>query len=351
MSKKVICFGEVMMRLSAPTHKRFVQSKKMKISFGGGEANAAISLANYGMNAEFVTRLPHNDFAQKCIGVLKTKYVSTDHIIFGEGRMGKYFLETGASMRASKVIYDRNGSAFAEIEPGMIDWDPIFENAGWFHWSGITPALSQNAANACLEAIKKAYDMGLTISCDINNRFSLWKYGKSIQEILPEMIKYCNVVLASKEDLITIFGLSPREEDIANSPNKDIPQLAEYESLCKQFMAKYPTVNKVFTTFRDNISASHNKLKAVLYNGDRLFKGPQYDISDIIDRVGAGDSFMGGMIYGLSNYNDQKAINFAETASFLKHTIYGDFNRVTLKEIEAVMKGQVAADINYCDEC
>lgn len=348
MSKKVIAFGEVMARLSTPQHKRFVQSNSFKMTFGGGEANTAISLANYGVEAEFVTRLPKNEIAQRCVGILRGKYVNVDHIIYGGNRMGLYFLETGASMRASKVVYDRSGSAFSEIAPGMINWVEIFEDAGWFHWSGITPALSQSAADACLEAIEIASRMGLTISCDINNRFSLWKYGKTIQEILPPMIKHCDVILASKEDMATIFNIHPKEEDLNNSKHKDNRDIAIYESVCKQFMQQYPKTKKLFTTFRDSISASHNRLNAVIYNGEQLFKGPLYDISDIIDRVGAGDSFMGGMIYGLLNYNDQKAINFAETASFLKHTIYGDFNRVTLKEIEDVMNGKVSADISYC---
>lgn len=348
MNKKVVTFGEVMMRLSSTQHKRFLQSNELGISFGGGEANTAISLANYGIDAEFVTRLPENELAQKCIGVLRTKYVNVNHIIRGGNRIGIYYLETGASMRASKVIYDRKGSAFSEIKPGLINWEEIFENAGWFHWSGITPALSQNAADACLEAIEIASKMGLTVSCDINNRFSLWKYGKTIQEVLPEMIKHCDVILASKEDMATIFDIHPLEEDIVNTKYPDFKDIAIYESVCKQFMQQYPKAKKIFTTFRDSISASHNKLNAVLYNGQHIYKGPMYDIADIIDRVGAGDSFMGGMIYGLLNYNDQKAINFAETASFLKHTIYGDFNRVTLKEIEDVLMGKVAADISYC---
>lgn len=348
MSKKVVAFGEVMLRLSPPKHNRFCQSQEFNMSFGGGEANTAISLANYGVDAEFITRLPDNEIAKKCMGVLRAKYVNIDHIITGGNRMGIYYLETGASMRASKVVYDRKGSAFTEIKPGMINWEEIFEDAGWFHWSGITPALSQNTADACLEAIEVASRMGLTISCDINNRFALWKYGKTIQEVLPQMIKHCDVILASKEDMATIFNIHPLEADISNSADNDNLDIAIYESVCKQFIQQYPKAKKIFTTFRDSISASHNKLNAVLYNGEQMFKGPMYDISDIIDRVGAGDSFMGGMIYGLLHYNDQKAINFAETASFLKHTIYGDFNRVTLKEINAVMDGKVSADISYC---
>lgn len=347
MSKKVIAFGEMMMRLSTPKHSRISQADSLGISFGGGEANVAISLANYNMDAEFVTILPDNELGRKCEGVLRSKYVGVDNIIFRGNRMGVYFLETGASMRSSKVIYDRQYSSFSKIEPGMIDWDSIFENAGWFHFSGITPALSQSAADACMEALEAACRNGLTVSCDINNRFSLWKYGKTIQEVLPPMIECCDVVLASKEDLMTIWGLSPLDEDLIQSKHRDNMDIAIYESLCRQFMKLYPKTSKLVTTFRDSISASHNKLNAVLYNGDDIFRGPLYDIPDIIDRVGAGDSFMGGMIYGLSHFNDQQAINFAETASFLKHSIYGDFNRVTLDEIKAVMSGERPADIMY----
>lgn len=347
MSKKVISFGEIMIRLATPNHNRITQTERFKVTFGGGEANAAISLANYGIDAEFVTRLPDNELAKKCVGVLQTKYVNVDHIIYGGNRMGLYYLETGASMRASKVVYDRQHSAFSEIKPGMINWESIFEEAGWFHWSGITPALSQDAADTCLEAIKIAHKMGLTISCDINNRFSLWKYGKTIQEVLPEMIRYCDVILASKEDMATIFNIRSLKEDVEKSEYKDSRDVAEYESVCRQFIQQYPKASKIFTTFRDSISASHNRLNAVLFNREQIFRGPLYDIPDIIDRVGAGDSFMGGMIYGLLNFNDQKAINFAETASFLKHTIYGDFNRVTLQEIQDVMNGVIPADITY----
>jgi 2-dehydro-3-deoxygluconokinase len=347
VSKKVIAFGEVMLRLATPNYLRISQTDRFTATFGGGEVNTAISLENYGMEAEFVTRLPDNDISKKCIGVLRSKNVEVDNIIYGGDRIGIYFLETGASVRSSKVTYDRAGSAFSQIEPGMIDWDPILENAGWFHFSGITPALSQNAADACMEAVKAAHKHGLTISCDINNRFSLWKYGKSIQEILPPMIEYCDVILASKEDMAFIFDIHPLEEDLRKTTHTDSLDVAIYESVCRQFMQRYPKAQKLVTTFRESISASHNRLNAVLYNGREIFRGPQYDIPDIIDRVGAGDSFMGGIIYGLSNYNDQKAINFAETASFLKHTIYGDFNRITLQEIEDVMSGKIQVPIQY----
>lgn len=347
--KKVITFGEVMVRLATPRHKRFVQSDDMTVTFGGGELNVAISLANYGAETQFVTRLPKNEIAQACVGTIRTKYVGVDHIVYSseKDRIGVYYLETGAAMRPSKVIYDRANSAFCQIEPGMVDWNKIFEDAGWFHFSGITPALGESAAEACMEAVTAAYRHGLTVSCDINNRFSLWKWGKSVKEVMPEFMDYCDVVLASKEDLSYIFGIEPREEDIRASRHTDNLDLAIYESSARQFMDRYPRVRKMVTTFRDSINASHNKLKACIYDGDEMFRGPKYDIPDIIDRVGGGDAFMGGVIYGLMNYNDQQAINFAETASFLKHTIYGDFNRVTKEEILRVMKGGKQQGITY----
>ena len=346
MGKKVITFGEVMLRLATPGHLRFCQADSYTATFGGGELNVSISLANYGVSTQFVTRLPKNEISQMCLGTIRTKYVDVDHVIFGGDRIGVYYLETGACMRPSKVIYDRAQSSFAQIKPGMIDWDAIFEDAGWFHFSGITPALSESAEEACMEAVKKAYHHGLTISCDINNRFTLWKYGKSVREVMPQFMDYCDVVLASKEDMAYIFDIHPKEEDLRSTIHQDNMDVAIYESVGRQFMHRYPNVRKLVTTFRESLNASHNRLRAVIFNGHEIFRGPLYDIPDIIDRVGGGDAFMGGVIYGLMNYNDQTAINFAETASFLKHTIYGDFNRVTLEEILNVMNGS-SPDITY----
>lgn len=344
MGKRVITFGEVMLRLSVPRHNRFVQTDELIVTFGGGELNVAISLANYGVESEFVTRLPRNEIAEHCLGTIRTKAVDVSHVIYGGNRMGLYYLERGDALRGSKVIYDRANSSFAEIEPGMIDWDEVMSGSEWFHFSGIIPALSKSAAEACLEAVKAAVRNGLTVSCDINNRFTLWKWGKSVREVMPVFMPYCDVVLASKEDLGYIFGIKAHEFCVEDEEARDV---AEYESSASQFMSMYPNVKKMVTTFRENISASHNRLRAVLYDGVKVFRGPQYDIPQIVDRVGGGDAFMGGVIYGLLNFDDQKAINFAETASFLKHTIYGDFNRVTLDEINEVMRDGHHQGITY----
>jgi 2-dehydro-3-deoxygluconokinase len=297
----------------------------------------AVSLANYGMNAEFVTRLPQNDLGQSVIMDLKKHSVGTNHIIFGGERLGIYFLETGAVSRASKVVYDRAHSAIADIKPGMINWDEVFNAAGWFHWTGITPAISQGAADVCLEAVKKAKELGLKVSCDLNYRKNLWKYGKGPADVMPELVKYCDVILGNEEDAEKVFGIKPDKGDVAAGKVES----AEFESVCKKMKEKFPGASKIIITLRGSISADHNTWSGILYNGDKFFSAPVYQITHIVDRVGGGDSFMGGLIYGLLSYpgDDGKALNFAVAASCLKHTIHGDFNLVTVGEVEQLMKG------------
>ncbi|MCC8088215.1 MAG: sugar kinase [Rikenellaceae bacterium] len=337
--KKVVTFGEIMLRLATPGYLRFSQAKEFTATFGGGEANVAVSLANYGLNAEFVTRLPKNDIAESCIMDLHKYGVKTDHIVRGGDRVGIYFLETGAVARASKVVYDRANSAIAEIQPGMINWEEVFQGAEWFHWTGITPALSQGAADACLEAIKVANKMGITVSTDLNYRKNLWKYGKSASEIMPALVEGCDVILGNEEDAEKVFGIKPEGFDVTQTSGE--VNAAEFESVCTQLMKKFPRAKKVIITLRGSINANHNTWGGVLYNGTTLYQSPRYDITHIVDRVGGGDSFMGGLIYGLISYpgDDQKALNFAVAASNLKHTIYGDFNLVTVAEVENLMKG------------
>ncbi len=337
--KKVVTFGEIMLRLATPGNLRFSQAKEFTATFGGGEANVAVSLANYGMDARFITRMPKNDIADSCIKELHKYGVDTSGVIYGGDRLGIYFLETGAVARASKVVYDRAGSSIAEIKPGMINWEEVFQGADWFHWTGITPALSQGAADACLEAIKVANKMGVTVSTDLNYRKNLWKYGKTASEVMPALVEGCDVILGNEEDAEKVFGIKPEGFDVtATSGHVDA---AEFESVCKQMMKKFPRAKKVIVTLRGSINANHNTWGGVLWDGKTLFQSPRYDITHIVDRVGGGDSFMGGLVYGLLTYtgDDQKALNFAVAASCLKHTIYGDFNLVTVSEVEALMKG------------
>lgn len=337
--KKIITFGEIMLRLATPGYLRFAQANNLEATFGGGEANVAVSLANYGMDAQFVTRLPNNDIAKACVCDLHKHGVKTDHIIYGGERLGIYFLETGAVARASKVIYDRAHSAISEIEPGMIDWEKVFDGADWFHWTGITPAISQGAADVCREAIKAANRMGVVVSCDLNYRKNLWKYGKTASEVMPELVEGCDIILGNEEDAEKVFGIKPENFDVTATAGE--VNAAEFESVCSQLMQRFPRAKKVIITLRGSINANHNTWGGVLYNGSTLYQSPRYDITHIVDRVGGGDSFMGGLIYGLLTYpdNDQQALNFAVAASCLKHTIYGDYNMVTVAEVENLMKG------------
>lgn len=328
-----------MLRLATPDYQRFIQSNSLNATFGGGEANVAVSLANYGMDAEFVTRLPKNDIADWCISELRKYNVETKNVIKGGDRVGIYFLETGAVARASKVVYDRANSSIAEIQPGMINWHEVLKGADWFHWTGITPALSQGAAEACLEAIKVANEMGVTVSCDLNYRKNLWKYGKKASEIMPELVAGCDIILGNEEDAEKVFGIKPEGFDVAHTGGE--VNATEFESVCTQMMKKFPRAKKVIITLRGSINANHNTWGGVLYADSQLYQSKRYDITHIVDRVGGGDSFMGGLIYGLLTYtdDDQKALEFAVAASCLKHTIYGDFNLVSVTEVENLMGG------------
>lgn len=335
--KKVVTFGEIMLRLASPGYLRFSQSSQLEATFGGGEANVAVSLANYGIPASFVSRLPKNDIGDWAIQNLRKYNVQTQDILRGGERVGIYFLETGAVARASKVVYDRAGSAIADIQPGMLDWEAIFKDANWFHWTGITPALSEGAAATCLEGIKMANKLGVTVSTDLNFRKNLWKYGKTAAEVMPELVAGCDVILGNEEDAEKVFHIQPEGVDVTAGHL----EAAAYESVCRQLVKKFPRAKKVIITLRGSINANHNTWAGTLFNGEKIFFSPQYDITHIVDRVGGGDSFMGGLICGLLTYpdDDQQALNFAVAASCLKHTIYGDFNLVTVDEVKNLMKG------------
>ena len=335
---KVVTFGEIMLRLATPDHLRFRQARSFNATFGGGEANVAVSLANYGIDVDYVTRLPRNDMGEACAAELRSFGVGTSNIVYGGERLGIYYLETGAVARPSKVVYDRAHSSAATVERGMIDWDKVLEGADWFHWTGITPAISASAAEVCLDACRAANRLGVKVSCDLNYRKNLWKYGKTASEVMPALVECCDVILGNEEDAEKVFGIKPEGFDAAATEGK--VDSAAFRSVCSQLMARFPRAKKVVITLRGSINAGHNTWGGVLFDGETLYSSPRYDITDIVDRVGGGDSFMGGLIYGLLTYDDdQRALNFAAAASALKHTIYGDFNMVSVAEVENLMKG------------
>ena len=343
--KQVITFGEIMLRLAPPGFLRFSQTNTFQAIYGGGESNVAVSLANYGIPVQFVSRVPKNDIGDCALMELRKRNVGTEFVLRGGERLGIYFLETGAVSRASKVVYDRAYSSMAMIEKGMIDWEKVFQNAGWFHWTGITPAISQGAADACLEAIQIANQMGITVSTDLNYRKNLWNYGKKCSEVMPALVEGCDIILGNEEDAEKHFGIEPEDIDVTQG---EYMESAAYESVCKELMRRFPRAKKVIITLRGSISASHNSWSGVMYDGKKLYEAPTYQITHIVDRVGGGDSFMGGLIYGLIEYQgeDQKALNFAVAASCLKHTIYGDANLVTKAEVEKLMGGDASGRVS-----
>lgn len=336
--RKVVTFGEIMLRLATPEHLRFRQARSFNATFGGGEANVAVSLANYGIDVDYVTRLPQNDLGAACAAELRSFGVGTSNIVYGGERLGIYYLETGAVARPSKVVYDRAHSSAATVERGMIDWEQVLAGADWFHWTGITPAISASAAEVCLDACRAANSLGVKVSCDLNYRKNLWKYGKTAAEVMPALVECCDVILGNEEDAEKVFGIKPEGFDAASTQGE--VDAAAFRSVCTQLMARFPRAKKVVITLRGSINADHNTWGGVLFDGETLYRSPRYDITDIVDRVGGGDSFMGGLIYGLLTYDDdQRALNFAAAASALKHTIYGDFNMVSVAEVENLMKG------------
>ena len=345
--KKVVTFGEIMLRLAPQQFLRFSQASSFDVVYGGGESNVAVSLANYGVPVDFVTRLPKNDIGACAMMEMRKRGVGVDKIIYGGDRLGIYFLETGAVSRGSKVVYDRAHSAISEIEPGMVDWKAVFKDVAWFHWTGITPAISQGAADACLEAVKVASEMGVTISTDLNYRAKLWTYcdKKHRERIMTEITSYCDIILGNEEDAEKHFGIHPEGLDVHKHGHE--VKAASFKSVCEQMMNKFPRAKKVITTLRGSISASHNTWAGVLYDGKKMYETRQYQITHIVDRVGGGDSFMGGLIYGLLNYpeNDQNALDFAVAASCLKHTIKGDANLVTVEEVEKLMGGDASGRV------
>ena len=343
---KVVTFGEIMLRLSPPGYLRFSQTNSFDIVYGGGESNVAVSLANYGIPVEFVTRIPKSEIGECALMELRKRGVGTSHIVLGGERLGIYFMETGAVNRSSNVVYDRTNSAMAELKSGMINWDKVFDGVSWFHWTGITPAISKNAADVCLEAVKIASDKGLTISTDLNYRSKLWKHEGNRNEIMTELTSYSDIILGNEEDTEMHFGIKPEGLDITTQGNEINSEA--FLSVCNQMMKKFPKAKKIIITLRGSISASHNSWAGILYDGKKMYESMQYQITDIVDRIGGGDSFMGGLIYGFLNYpnEDQKALDFAVAASSLKHTIKGDVNLVKVEEVEKLMNGNSSGRVN-----
>ena len=336
---KVITFGEIMLRLSTSGHQRFSQAKEFRAHYGGGEYNVAVSLANYGIDTEFVTRLPKNELGDTSLAEIRRNRVGTSNIIEGGERLGLYFLEIGAGLRSSNVVYDRAHSAFSEIETGMIDWKSVFNGATWFHWSGVTPAVSQNAAAVCLEAVKTAHEMGLTISADLNYRSKLWKYGKQPNEIMPELLHYSNVVLGDLDTAFFMLGDQQFNPDYTN-----IESLPTFYNRLANFC---PHLDFMATTLRYSVSASHQKIGGILYDGSAIFKTALREVSDVVDRVGSGDAFMGALIYALitDKKNPQRALDLAVAACCLKHTIDGDFNLISVAEMEKMAAGDLSGKV------
>ena len=332
---KVLTFGEIMLRLRAPGHERFFQSNLMEATFGGGEANVAVSLANYGMDAQFCTVLPENAIGDECVRELRRFGVDVSKIQRGPGRMGIYFLESGANQLPSKVVYDRAYSAMALAKPGDIDWDKVFDGVDWFHVTGITPAISAGAMLLSLESVKAAKAKGITVSCDLNYRKNLWKYGRRAAEVMRELAEYLDVAVANEEDV-------QKSLDITADVNVESGELdrEKYRALGDKVLAAYPNMRMIAITLRESRSADWNGWAACLNDGKNFYVSKRYEIRDIIDRVGGGDSFAGGLIYGLNHYADkQQALEFAVAASCLKHSIIGDFNRVSVSDVEKLMGG------------
>mgnify|MGYP000276269369 FL=1 len=332
---KYLTFGEIMLRLRAPGHERFFQSNMMEATFGGGEANVAVSLANYGEDAAYLTVLPENALGDECVKELRRFGVDTKRILRGKGRMGIYFLEAGANQLPSKVVYDRADSAIALAKPGDIDWDKAFDGIGWFHITGITPAISESAMELSLESVKEAKKRGITVSCDLNYRKNLWKYGKKAAEVMRELAKYVDVAVANEEDV-------QKSLEITTDVNVESGELSrdKYKELGDKVLAAYPDMKMIAITLRESHSADWNGWAACLNDREHFYVSKKYEIRDIIDRVGGGDSFAGGLIYGLNHYEDkQTALEFAVAASCLKHSIIGDFNRVSASDVEKLMGG------------
>jgi len=339
--KKYITFGEIMLRLKPPNWERFFQSPILEATFGGGEANVAVGLARFGLNVAYVSVIPNNLIGDACIGELRRQGVDTSLIMRKGNRLGIYFLEAGANQRPSKVIYDRSHSAIAEAKPGDINWDKVFDRVSWFHISGITPAISLSASELSLEAVKKAREKGSTISCDLNFRKKLWKYGKSAPQVMGELVKYADIVMGNEEDCQKSLGVKV-DVDVESGRL----QTEKYRELTDRVLNLYPNIKKIAITLRESHSANNNGWSAVLNNRKEFFISKKYEINNIIDRVGGGDTFAAGLIYGFNNLpNDKESLEFAVAASCLMHSIPGDLPLLSVEEVKSLAGGATSGRV------
>ena len=346
MHKKVVTLGEVMLRLKSPGFERFFQSPMLESTFGGGEANVAASLANFGLDAQFVTALPKNPIGDSAVRTLRGLGVDTSHIIRQGERVGIYFLEAGANQRSSNVVYDRANSSISTAHFDDFDWDAIFDGAGWFHITGITPAISETAAELSLKAVQKAREKNLIVSCDYNFRKKLWNYGKTAPEVMKELVQFVDVGIANEEDCQRSVGVSVDAGDWEQAVGSGELDTARYEALAKKMFAAFPNLKYQAITLRESFSASHNGWSACLYNGTEFFLSRRYEITDIVDRVGGGDSFAAGLIYALhTGLPDADALEFAVAASCLKHSILGDINLTTVAEVMRLAGGDASGRV------
>jgi len=341
MMKKYVTFGEIMLRLKPPLWERFFQSPLLEATFGGGEANVAVGLARFGLNVAYLSVIPNNSIGDACIGELRRQDVDTSLIVRKGNRLGIYFLEAGANERPSVVIYDRSHSAIAEASPGDISWENVFDGVSWFHITGITPAISLSASELSLEAVKKARKKGITVSCDLNFRKNLWKYGKSAPEVMRELVKYVDIALGNEEDCQKSLGI---KMDIDVESGKF--QTEKYRELTDNVLSLYSNIKKIAITLRESHSANYNGWSAVLYNRNEFLISKKYEINNIIDRVGGGDAFAAGLIYGLNNLNnDEEALEFAVAASCLMHSIPGDLPLLSVEEVKSLAGGATSGRV------
>jgi len=342
----VITLGEIMLRLKSPQAERLFQSPLLEATFGGGEANVAVSLARFGLQAALVTVLPGNQIGDAALAELRRHNVDTSRIVRSGKRLGIYFLETGTNQRPSVVIYDRDNSGMTEAGPGTFDWESVFDGADWFHVSGITPALSQSAADLSVQAVREAKARGITVSCDYNYRGKLWNYGKKAPEVMREVVRHVDVGIANEEDCQLSLGITAGNDPGEQHFTRGELNVARYEHLCRKVLAAFPNLKYQAITLRESHSASHNGWSACLSNGRKFFASTKYDLTHIVDRVGAGDSFAAGLIYGLATgMREDEALNFAVAASALKHTIPGDLNLVTLAEVRRLLAGDATGRV------
>jgi len=332
MKKKVVTFGEVMMRLSAPGYSKFPQANSLELAYGGGEANVGISLSYFGCDCVHVTRFPDNLLGRSATQYLRHHWIDTSEVLYGDDKMGVYFMEKGAVHRSSEVVYDRENSAFSKVTPSMHNWDKILTNADWFHFTGITPGISKNAADTCMIAIEKANEHGVPVSFDVHSRKNLWRYTSDQKEIMLRLISGCDVLIASQYEIYNTLGIGDSEDSFIEVVDK--------------LTSRYNRLKTVVDKKRETLSASHNRVQGFLSNSGQYFNSPIFDVTHIVDRVGTGDAFAAGLIFGLLNYEDnQRAIDFATAACALKHTVEGDANVVSTSDVTALMEGKNLGEI------